>query len=647
MQPAESREEANLEVQLHQHQHHPELLMAARAGDWAKLRAILRDDDAATRPVVFAPEVVVDIERVDIAVDRVETLELDSILHVVAASSAVGHGRLTCATMIHAKAKHLLDAGNRNGDTPFHYAARAGGIEMLSHLISLARAEPGGGGDARVNEVLRKTNKQGETALHDALRLGDKKSMKKMVNKLMEEDAELACIPRENATSPLYLAVSLGLDEIADLLHSKNSDLSYSGPDGQNVLHIGVLRGKAMTKKLLDWNNVLTKQVDQCTGSTPLHIAISWGSRCKAVIKLLLERDESPAFQGDNLGLFPIHVAAMRNSWSTIRILLKKAPTCAELRDTQGQTFLHVAIKNQRPSMFGGWHNHKLFPSILNVQDNDGNTPLHLAATVGNQWSFYLLIRNPKVQLDLVNNLGQTPMDIAWKMVPQGLNYVLHPRNRIYVLLKGAGAKTGTYGRCDLFLNRHVQQINEKEEEKKITDSSQIIGIGSVLIVTVAFAAAFTLPGGFRTEDLKGKPNTAGIAVLAEEPIFQAFIVFNTLALVCSGLATMNVMFAGVPAVDIRTRMSAFVISIVFVYISAKSLAAAFMLGLYVVMAPAAPVTTYISCAIVALFLFLDVAWFIFMVAVGEVMLLQRLGFKEWLRYLNFSRVPIRQPVNL
>jgi hypothetical protein len=244
MQPAESREEANLEVQLHQHQHHPELLMAARAGDWAKLRAILRDDDAATRPVVFAPEVVVDIERVDIAVDRVETLELDSILHVVAASSAVGHGRLTCATMIHAKAKHLLDAGNRNGDTPFHYAARAGGIEMLSHLISLARAEPGGGGDARVNEVLRKTNKQGETALHDALRLGDKKSMKKMVNKLMEEDAELACIPRENATSPLYLAVSLGLDEIADLLHSKNSDLSYSGPDGQNVLHIGVLRGK-------------------------------------------------------------------------------------------------------------------------------------------------------------------------------------------------------------------------------------------------------------------------------------------------------------------------------------------------------------------------------------------------------------------
>jgi hypothetical protein len=59
------------------------------------------------------------------------------------------------------------------------------------------------------------------------------------------------------------------------------------------------------------------------------------------------------------------------------------------------------------------------------VQDNDGNTPLHVAAMVGNQWSFYLLIHNPQVQLDLVNNKGQTPLDIAWMMIPQGLNFAL------------------------------------------------------------------------------------------------------------------------------------------------------------------------------------------------------------------------------
>ncbi|XP_044947287.1 ankyrin repeat-containing protein At5g02620-like [Hordeum vulgare subsp. vulgare] len=632
MQASESPKEAKLEVQHHQ----PELLMAARTGNLDELRLILGRDNTTVTPVVLEPVVTIDIERVDMDVERVATLEMDSILHVVAASGD-SPKFLNCASMIHEKAKHLLDARNSNGDTPFHCAARAGGVNMLTHLIGLARAD---GDDARVTGVLRKQNKKGETALHEALRLADKEILKNMVCILMQEDTELACLPHANDTSPLYLAVSLGHDDIAYVLHLKNNKLSYSGPHGQNALHVAVLRGKEITKKLLDWNTHLTKQADQCTGSTPLHIAISWGSQSKDVIKLLLTHNKTAAFQRDNSGLFPIHVAAMRRSWSTLRVLLDKVPECVGLRDGNGQTFLHVAIEKEHPLVVGSWCHHK---SIINVQDNHGNSPLHLAAKVGNQWIFYLLIQNPQVQLDLVNNEGQTPLDIAWTKMPQGLNFLLNPRNRIYLLLKGAGAKTAAY-RCDLFLKEHIPLIDIKLEEKKISDSTQIIGIGSVLIVTVAFAAAFTLPGGFRTDDLKGKHGTAGIAMLAGKPVFHAFIIANTLALVSSALATMNVMFAGVTAVDIRTRMSAFIISIVFVYCSAKSLAAAFVFGLYVVLAPAAPKIAYISCAIVAPFLFLDVVWFIFMVAIGEVMLLKRLGFKAWLRNFNFSRLPVKQP---
>ncbi|VAI27025.1 unnamed protein product [Triticum turgidum subsp. durum] len=638
MQPSESHKEAKLEVQHYQ----PELLRAARMGLLHQLRDILGSDNTTITPVVLEPVVMIDIERVDIDVERVDTLEMDSILHVVAVSGDE-ENFLECASVIHEKAKHLLDAGNSKGDTPFHCAARAGGVEMLSRLIHLARAD---GGHARVTDVLRKQNKKGETALHEALRLANKKTMKEMVKKLMEVDPELACIPHCDATSPLYLAVSLGHDDIAVFLHSENEKLSYSGPYGQNVLHVAVLRGKEITKKLLDWNKALTKQADQLTGSTPLHIAISWGSQSKEVIKLLLHCDESAAFQSDNSGSFPIHVAATRSSWSTLRVLLDTVPTCAGLRDGNGQTFLHVGIAKEHPLVVGSWYHHIPFAPIMNVQDNHGNSPLHLAAIVGNQWIFYLLIQNPQVQLDLVNNIGQTPLDIAWTKMPQGLNFMLNPRNRIYLLLKGAGAKTAAY-RCDWFLKEHIPPIEIKVEEKKISDSTQIIGIGSVLIVTVAFAAAFTLPGGFRTDDLKGKRGTAGIAMLAGKPVFHAFIIANTLALVSSALATMNVMYAGVTAVDIRTRMTSFIISIVFVYCSAKSLAAAFVFGLYVVLEPAAPKIAYISCAIVSPFLFLDVVWFIFMVAIGEVMLLKRLGYKAWLRNFNFSRLPVKQPTVL
>ncbi|KAF0896233.1 hypothetical protein E2562_019715 [Oryza meyeriana var. granulata] len=272
--------------------------------------------------------------------------------------------------------------------------------------------------------------------------------------------------------------------------------------------------------------------------------------------------------------------------------------------------------------------------AALNIQDNAGNTALHLAAKFSNQWIFYFLIQNPHVQLDLVNNKGQTPLDIAWKHRPQGIIYGLDPRVRIHLLLKGAGAKTGSYKR-DWFIENNVRnKLDESKLDKMITDSTQIIGVGSVLIVTVTMAAAITIPGGFRTAEDRHK----GTAMLSDSTVFQLFIIANTLALVYSGLATMCVMFAGVATVDIRTRMSTFLLSLLFVYCSSKALVASFLFGLYAVLPPTAMKIAYISSAIAAPFLVLDVLWFIFAVAFGEVMLLRRLGCIKWLQTISFAR---------
>lgn len=180
-----------------------------------------------------------------------------------------------------------------------------------------------------------------------------------------------------------------------------------------------------MTEKLLNWNLNLIKQRDNTTGSTPLHFAASWGRENKRVIKLLLDsrydRDKSSAFQKDNSGSFPIHVA----DFSVVRILLKNYPSCAGLQDAKGRTFLHIAVEKERSFVVGYACWHKCFAPILNIQDNDGNTALHLAAAVGNQWSFYFLIQNPQVYLNLLNSKGQTPMDIAWMYKPPGVFYEL------------------------------------------------------------------------------------------------------------------------------------------------------------------------------------------------------------------------------
>jgi ankyrin repeat protein len=174
----------------------------------------------------------------------------DTVLHVVAASGD-GEEFRRCAKMIvqnyknknggtAVAARRLLEARKEpkdKGDTPLHCAAGAGNANMISCLIGLIANN----GDANeATTAMRIKNQCGETALHQAIR----------IDQLMNADPELACIPRddEDGASPLYLAISLGKLKIARHLYTKSlpGKLSYSGPDGRNVLHAAVPRDQGM-----------------------------------------------------------------------------------------------------------------------------------------------------------------------------------------------------------------------------------------------------------------------------------------------------------------------------------------------------------------------------------------------------------------
>lgn len=81
------------------------------------------------------------------------------------------------------------------------------------------------------------------------------------------------------------------------------------------------------------------------------------------------------------------------------------------------------------------------------------------------------------------------------------------------------------------------------KESEKLKDSSQILGIGSVLIATMAFGTTFAVPGGFLADDQKN----AGTPTLAGKYAFDAVMMATTLSFGCSSIATIGLMYSGTP----------------------------------------------------------------------------------------------------
>ncbi|CAL4996827.1 unnamed protein product [Urochloa decumbens] len=476
--------------------------------------------------------------------------EEDSALHVVAAAGDTEQ-YVKCAEMIYGEATHLLDATNKNGDTPLHRAATAGNLNMVSRLMALAENKHGG---RSMKSLLSKTNKAGEAVLHCAIRGGNID----VINKLLSKDPELGRVPNED-TSPLFLAISLRRLDIAAELFQLCSALSYSGPGGQNIVHIAVFQDKGPTS-------------------------------------LLIEANKSSLFQPDKMGSYPIHVAAAAGRVKSVVIILERFPSCATLRDGRGRAFLHVAVEKKKWVVVAFACQSPQFESILNMQDSEGNSALCLAVEAGDQWIFNCLFQNHRVLLDLSNKNGVTAHDLADLKIPGQFYFSRNPRSMILRALQFANAAVSD-SRPDHMHGKDTRIIDEDKESEKLTNASQVMGVVSVLVATVTFAAAFTLPGGYRADD----HDDAGTPTLSGSYAFDAFVISVALAFICSLLATVGLIFSGFASVDYSVRGRFSDRSKLLLHSSVRSLAVAFAIAIYLVMAPVALKTAIAVCIIICI----------------------------------------------
>ncbi|GLJ34673.1 hypothetical protein SUGI_0697410 [Cryptomeria japonica] len=143
------------------------------------------------------------------------------------------------------------------------------------------------------------------------------------------------------------------------------------------------------------------------------------------------------------------------------------------------------------------------------------------------------LLRIPGINKDAVNQEGLTALDIArenteyhepYRIIQRLGNYPPNRKPFLYSAPKVSSQK----------LENTIIMVN-----KIFEDRQNIELVVAVLLATMSFTAAFTIPGGFRTEVEKGEEHSLGTALLIRSLSFKMFIIFDCAAFFLSLFAVL------------------------------------------------------------------------------------------------------------
>ncbi|XXG69271.1 hypothetical protein AAC387_Pa06g2184 [Persea americana] len=473
---------------------------------------------------------------------------------------AVEYGHQNIVEKVIQLCSSLISQPNSKGDTPLHMAARASHLDLTKLLTPALNLTEGNLVHQAAGVALRMRNLEGNNPIHEVLKKShgkeaQKKSHEEVALHLLafEERHELACKVNVAGESLLYLAAEAGLDRVVQKIIDSR-DYSTGGPDGQNPLHIAVIKGRlGVVTILLDKESNFIAQADHF-GNTVLHYASArsylrvlgdedkdrhWsqeGDQIK-ILKLLLKANPSLAYVPNRNGDYPLFIAIRKDFNRAINTILEHCPDSLELVNQKGQNAFHLALMEKHLFIIFGPQRKLAFKKLINEPDNDGNTPMHLATLTNQEGMVKDLIVEGAVDLTMSNKEGLTAMDIC------GYTEKEHP---IRDALRKSGAVPGRHRwqeRIPPPRQRRIKRVEISPEFKKL--GLQTLPIITSLVATVTFAAAFTVPGGFKNDGPR-----EGLPVFMRNAALQAFVLSDILAFCSSMAATVLLVYANARSED-------------------------------------------------------------------------------------------------
>ncbi|CBI28757.3 unnamed protein product, partial [Vitis vinifera] len=190
---------------------------------------------------------------------------------------------------------------------------------------------------------------------------------------------------------------------------------------------------------------------------------------------------------------------------------------------------------------------------------------LGLSTTYAHPKVVNYLTWDKRVDVNLVNNEGQTAFDIAVSVEhPTSLHQRL-----IWTALKSTGARRAGNSKVP-------PKLPKSPNTDQYKDRVNTLLLVSTLVATVTFAAGFTMPGGYNSSD-----PSAGMAIFLMRNMFHMFVICNTIAMYTSILAA--IIFIWAQLRDLNLMDTAFRFALPLLGLALYAMSFGFMAGVSLV----------------------------------------------------------------
>ncbi|XP_044479365.1 ankyrin repeat-containing protein NPR4-like [Mangifera indica] len=416
----------------------------------------------------------------------------------------------------------LLEAVNHKAETPLFKAAAFGRIEVVKFLASKSLENIEQGVERKGVTKLKSVHYQNQRILLDATegKTFEKKPDASILHVaitghhfdtalfLLEQDESLATLKDVNGRTSLHLLATMPSAFKSEYrwgtwIHS----VLVAYITGQklctsNEKHVEEKRKRELALKLVE------KLIEKDS---------SWDETINKEVMIYEDQGIGIPIQAEgNYTTIPLLLATERGIVEIVKKILGVHPPLVEHENDLNQNILHVAIKHRQYEIFNIVKTMKIsMTRLVRKVDRNGYTILHHAADMEEKTTKIIHPAGPVYQLQ---------EEMKW-----------YKRVKEIMPSHYADLRDMEHGKTceELFKMKHDGLL--KQAQDWIKDTSQSCSAVAVLVATLVFAAAYTVPGG---------SNEKGYPVFLNSTLFYVFIIMDCIALACS--LTSVVMFLSI-----------------------------------------------------------------------------------------------------